>query len=263
MATINDQVRPGDVISSDLITRMIAMLNDHENKLAGGLGTISSNIISGFEPDAAVGQNVNNQLTIFGQFDFPLATNTVSIAGVPIAPNAFLSGSNNTQIIFRIPTSIVVQPGTSLPVIVRVVNSRGYSERTYTLLPQAAGPPDPTISAIVDAASNSATLTTGLNAKITGLNFASPAISNQVRLIFNPGPNQTAFPADPSASLAIDATTSVINPAPQPSTLVVQMPQVGAPLIPNVGTPVAAHIVLTAKGAANPFDQGVNIRRTA
>jgi hypothetical protein len=199
---------------------------------------------------------------MFGNFDFPLDTNTVSIDGVPIAPSAFLSGSNNTQIRFVIPSTIVVTAA-SRPVIVRVVNSKGSGERTYTIRPQVAGQPDPTIISSVDNASNSPTLITGLVARITGLNFATPAVNNHVRLIFNPGPNQTAFPPTPGESLPIDPTTSVINAASQPSTLMVTMPQVGPPLIPTPGPSVTAHLELTAMGANNPAGQDVNIRRTS
>jgi hypothetical protein len=263
MATITDTVRPGDVISSDLINRMIALLNDHEGKLAGAGSGTSTNVISGFDPDPQTGQNVGRTLTIFGNFDFPLDTNTVSIDGVPIAPSAFLSGSNNTQIRFVIPSTIAVTGVPTRSVIVHVVNSKGLGERTYTIRPQVAGQPDPTIISIVDNASNSPTLITGLVARITGLNFATPAVNNRVRLIFNPGPNQTAFPPTSGDSLPIDPTTSVINPAPQPSTLMVTMPQVGPPLIPTVGPSVTAHLELTAMGANNPAGQDLNIRRTS
>jgi hypothetical protein len=262
MAIITDTVRPGDVISSDLINRMIALLNDHDTRLAGSSSGSTTNVITGFAPDPQTGQNVGRTLTIFGDFDFPLDPNTVSIDGVPIAPSAFLSGSNNTQITFIIPSSILVT-GTTRPVIVRVVNSKGTAERTYTLKPQVAGAPDPTITNIVDNASQSAILTTNLPALITGLHFASPAVNNRVRLIFNPGPSQTAFPSDPGGSLAIDPANSVINPAPASSTLMVTMPQVGPPLIPTVGPPVIAHLELTALGANNPTGRDVNIARTS
>jgi hypothetical protein len=262
MATITDTVRPGDVISSDLINRMIALLNDHEGKLAGGGAGSTTTVITGFDPEPQTGQNIGRTLTIFGNFDFPLDPNTVSVDGVPIAPSAFLSGSNNTQISFVVPSSIVVT-GATRAVIVRVVNSKGTAERTFTLKPQVAGAPDPTITNIVDNASHSTTLTTNLPALITGLNFATPAVNNRVRLIFNPGPSQTAFPPNPGESLAIDPANSVINPAPAPSTLMVTMPQVGPPLIPVVGGAVAAHIELTALGANNPAGRDVNIRRTS
>src|SRR5262249_29950837 len=169
MATINDTIRPGDVISSDLIMRMIAMLNDHDAKLAAaGSGASSTNIISGFDPNASTGQNVGKTLTVFGNFDFPLATNIVSIDGVPISAAAFLSGSNNTQLLFIIPSSIVVTPGSTRSVTVRVVNSKGTGQQSYLLLPQVAGQPDPSISTIVDNASSSPTLTTTQKAKING-----------------------------------------------------------------------------------------------
>jgi len=261
MAIISDQVRPGDVISSDLLNRMIALLNQHDALIGGG-GSTGPNLLTAFDPPLE--QNVGSNLTVFGQFDFPLTTNNLSIDGIPIPPGQFLLGSGATQIRFKIPESIVVPPSSTKPVKVRLINSKGTGELNYQLKPKAAGPPNPTISGVVDLGTSSVLLNSQQNARITGKNFAAPAANNKVRLIFNPGAvNEKAFPPTPGDTLVVDLVASVINPAPADSTLVVMMPVLDATVIPTVGFTAAASLELTATGAPNSVTFGVNIRRTA
>jgi hypothetical protein len=261
MAAITDVVRPGDPISSDLFMRMIALLNQHD-LLISGVSPTPTTLLTGFDPPLE--QNVGSILTAFGQFDFPLTTNNVSIDGIPIPPIQFLLGSGATQIRFKIPESIVVPPSSTKPVKVRVINSKGTGELNYQLKPKAAGPPDPTVSAAVDHGTGVVPLRSQQNARITGKNLASPAANNLVRLIFNPGaPTEKAFPPTPGSSLVIDTVASVINPAPADSTLIVMMPVLDATVIPLVGGTASASLELTATGAANPVTFGVTIRRTA
>ncbi|MBW8809263.1 MAG: hypothetical protein JF591_10620, partial [Lysobacter sp.] len=144
MAAIQDKVRPGDVISSDLLNRIIGLLNEHDTLLAGS--GPSGNLITGFDP--ASEQNVGKNLIVLGDFDFPIGSNNLSIDGIPIAPASFLLGSSASQLVFNIPISIVVPPSGSKSVVVRVVNSKGTGERNFLLKPQIAAPPDPTVSAI-------------------------------------------------------------------------------------------------------------------
>ncbi|QWF19485.1 hypothetical protein [Lysobacter capsici] len=257
MAAIQDKVRPGDVISSDLLNRIIGLLNEHDTLLAGS--GPSGNLITGFDP--ASEQNVGKNLIVLGDFDFPIGSNNLSIDGIPIAPASFLLGSSASQLVFNIPISIVVPPSGSKSVVVRVVNSKGTGERNFLLKPQIAAPPDPTVSAITDHGTNTTPLRSGQNARIVGRNFASPATSNRVRLIFNVGQTQVAFPANAGESLVIDPVASVILPASQDSTLVVMLPPIGASLIPIVGQSAPGFVEITAPGANNPVTQGVQVRR--
>jgi hypothetical protein len=262
MANIIEQVKPGDVISSDLVNRIIALVNEHEARLAGtgGSGESTANLISGFSPAAQ--QNVGNTLTVFGNFDFPLAGNTLSIDGVPIAATAFLAGSNNLQILFKVPATIAVAAGASKTVLVRVSNSRGRDQASYALAPAVPGLPDPAVNTVTDFATSSTTLRSGQSARITGLNFLSPATGNRVVLVLNPGPNQRTFPPAQGASLTVDPNQSNIQQAPQVSTLAVAMPGfVDADGI-AVGDSAPALIQLTVAGANNPASVNVAIERT-
>lgn len=261
MANIQDKVNPGDVISSDLINRIIAMLNEHDALISAGNGG-GSNLITGFDPPAE--QNVGKNLTVFGNFDFPLTSNNLSIDGIPIAPASFLLGSSASQLVFKVPESISVPAGGQKSVVVRIINNKGAGERNFLLRPKVAAAPDPAITSVVNNANSSSTLRIGQLAKILGRDFASPAMNNRVRLIFNDGTvNAVAYPAASGASLDIDAG-SVIVPGPAQSTLLVPMPAIDntiRDLIP-INQPVAATIELTAQGASNPVKHQITITRT-
>lgn len=255
MAAILDSVRPGDVISSDLLNRIIGLLNEHDALLAGGSGGLpNTTLLTGFSPPTQ--QNVGRNLTIFGNFDFPLATNALSIDGVAISPSAFLAGSNNVQLVVRIPSTIIVAPATTRQVQVRIVNTKGTDQRAYTLLPEVPGLPDPTITDIRDTGTNFETIRSEREARITGLNYIAPATSNQVTLIINPGQQQRSFNLVPKAG-------SVIRPAPQSSSLLVDLPA----MLDSDGVPVGdsgpATITVTVPGANVPITRGVSIERTA
>lgn len=258
MAAISDTVRPGDVISSDLINRIIGKINEHDVLIAsgggGGGGTATGLLLTGFSP--ALEQNVGKNLTVFGNFDFPLGTNALSIDGLPILPGAFLPGSNNLQLVIKIPTNIVVAPSTKKPVLVRIVNNKGADQRPYTLLPELPGLPDPMIVEVRDSGNNSATLRSAMEARIAGQNFILPAATNAVQFILNPGPGQTAFDLVPKG-------TSVIQPAPANSTLLVNMPTLLDEHGVAVGDSAPATIVVTVPGANAPASIGVTIERTA
>jgi len=256
MAAILDSVRPGDVITSDLINRIIGLINEHDALLAGGGSgsTGTGTLLTGFFQ--TIEQNVGKNLTVFGNFDFPLATNALSIDGVTISPAAFLVGSNNVQIVFKIPSTIVVAPNTKKPVTVRIVNTKGTDQRPYQLLPEVPGLPDPVISDVRDTGSNSATVRSGMEARITGQNFASPAANNAIVFTLNPGPQQKNF-------TLVAKTGSVIQPAPQNSTILVDMPALVDADGVAVGDSAPGTLTVTVAGANSPAVVGLSIERTA
>lgn len=258
MAAISDLVRPGDVISSDLLNRMIALLNEHDAKLASGGSTGDPGLITGFDPPAA--QHVDQQMTVFGKFDFPLGTNVLTVDGIPISPSAFLPGSNDLKLIFKVPIAISVPNGMTKQVAVRVSNSLGTSQLAYTLLPLVVSAiPDPTISTAVDFTTGAAALHSGSKAQITGSNFATPAANNAVVLRLQVGGVTRQFPAN--GSLAVDAASSNILPAPQVATLVVTMPTFVDTDGIAVGDTAPGTLQVTVPGANNPATIGVSIQR--
>jgi len=257
MASIIDTIRPGDVISSDLMNRIIAMLNDHEAKLAAGAaGGAQGQVITGFSPPEDVGQNVGKTLTVFGNFDFPLVNNLITVDGIPVASSALTDASSNLQLVFIIPQSIQVAPNTKKSVKVRVANSKGINQRDYLLMPAVAAAPDPTIDSVKDQ--DVTYIDTDMRSEkpavVTGMNYATPAANNTAELIFGSGPSSIIV------QLTIDPSSS-IKPSPQKSTLIVTCPKLTAAVGIPVGGFGAAVLRITAAGANNPQTKGVSIKR--
>ncbi len=255
MAAIIDHVRPGDLISSDLVNRIITLLNEHEALLASGSTNPQTGLLlTGFSPPTE--QNLGRNLTIFGNFDFPLGTNAVSIDGMPIAPSTFLPGSNNLQLVIRIPTTLTVPQSGRRPVVVRIVNSRGSDQRSYVLLPEVIGGLTPDITEVRDTATNGSTLRSGEEARIVGIDFATPATDNQVVLVLNSGPGERRF------ELAAKAGSEV-RPSPQSSTLLVDMPDLGDADGVPLGLTAPGVLSVDFPEAIAPASEGVSIQRIA
>jgi hypothetical protein len=257
MSRIIDTIRPGDVISSDLMNRIIAMLNDHDAKLAAGAaGGSQGQVITGFSPPEDVGQNVGKTLTVFGNFDFPLVNNLITVDGIPVASSALTDASSNLQLVFIIPQSIQVTPNTKKSVKVRVANSKGINQRDYLLMPAVAAAPDPTIETVKDQDVTyiDTEMRSEKPAVITGVNYATPAANNAVELVFGSGANSIIV------QLTVDPSSS-IKPSPQKSTLIVTCPKLTAAVGIPVGGFGAAVLRITATGASNPVTKNVSIKR--
>ncbi|HYY93241.1 MAG TPA: hypothetical protein VE713_01890 [Pyrinomonadaceae bacterium] len=219
MASQFQHVRPGDIISSDLINQIIDKLKELEQKIGTGGGTTTGpQVITGSDPESQ--QAAGQTLTLFGNFDFPLAQNTVSIDQTPIATSDFLPGSSSTQLSFHIPTSLAPVGGTgSRPVTIHVKRANGQEgQRSYTILPQAqSAVPDPFITPSTAQAPNPVNLTdpnakgmlkTKQKALLVGLNLSpNPTLVLKVQT----GPS--AFIIYPDATANPPRLAPTIDPA--------------------------------------------------
>lgn len=99
MATLADTVRPGDVISAELMTRIIAMLNAHEAALGGGstVGVVVPNLFGRTLAEARVSLELQ-QLTLGTVVDvFGAIVNTAgSSSGALMVLNQVPSGGDRT-----------------------------------------------------------------------------------------------------------------------------------------------------------------------
>jgi hypothetical protein len=215
MASQFEHVRPGDVITSDLLNRIIDKLNELEGKIGtGGGGTGGQQIITRLDPEEE--QAAGQPLTIFGNFDFPLSQNTVTIDQFQIPTSSFLPGSSNAQISFIIPTTLVGAGGAARPVTIRVKRSSGQEgQQQYMVLPQVQSTvPDPTVNPSTAANPNPSnftnsafggTLRTGEKARIAGQNL-SPGPTVAIRVQTGPNtfvtyPDAAANPARPAPTI--------------------------------------------------------------
>jgi len=100
MALINDIVRPGDVIASDLINRIIGTLNQHDALISAGSVGGNAVTISNFipSPPFQAGQDIQIQGTNFG---YSTGSTVLTFDTTPV--NAFKLGSSDTSLLIQVP----------------------------------------------------------------------------------------------------------------------------------------------------------------
>lgn len=253
-------VQAGEIISAtrfnEILTEL-ALLRDRvallEAQPGGGLVHIT-----GFVPDAAVGQQVGGELVIQGSgFETPawnaarlFLTNEVTINNQPVPPaNFVLPRCSDTELVVIIPSA--VDDGSlgaaGRPVPVRVTNRFGATVLNCRVLRSAAVRPNPIINAQGDVPpgivgpTGTATLRSGQAATVNGANFSPTVAENTVtievganqlnvsglavdpggtRLTFNLPANLGTPPGNPTAATLRVAVTGAAASATANCTLV-------------------------------------------
>lgn len=221
MASQFQRVRPGDVISADLLNMIMDKLVELEQKIGTGGGgtTPPQQVITGLDP--SVQQAAGQPLTLLGTFDFPLAGNTVSIGGVTIPSSGFLPGSDSSHISFNIPTSLLG------PVTIRARRASNQQEGVregFLVLPELQGQvPSPTLNPDSPGAPNPSLLSNSTQmarvnqpARLVGSNLRADAT---LLLRVQTGPN--AFVNYPDAQSTPPRPAAVIDTANTNSTQLV------------------------------------------
>ena len=198
MASEFPHVRPGEVITSDLMNRIIDKLAELEERIGSGGGTTTPDVITGFNP--ALQQAVGAPLTIFGNFDGSLAANTVMIDSTTIPATDLLSGSRADRLIFNIPKTIVVGSGGFRDVTITVqTTTKGTGRRPYRVTPFVPSTvPEPRIDVVKNLDNASAPdnrIQIGLRAALRGINFASDAVLTLIAHDLNTGDDIRLSPA--------------------------------------------------------------------
>lgn len=219
MASQIQPVRPGDVISAAAWNDLLDQLNDLNTRLThletGGSG--SGAIVTGFSPPSQI--EVGKELTIFGKFDFPPGLNSVSVDGQPVL--TFRPGSNDSQLLFLVPTGITIPGSGSKSAKIRVSNSRGVDEKSYLLLKATpSSVPNPVITGatnLQDTLGDPTVLQILKKAKITGSNFAANPTDNIIKFKIQASGTTFTYPLQ-GASLTIDTaqtnTTQIVVTVP-------------------------------------------------
>jgi hypothetical protein len=130
MAAISDQVKPGDVISSDLFNRIIALLNEHDALLTSTT-PVSGLAITQLLP--AGPYRVGDTLQILGQnFQFGIGATRVFLNATPVL--SFSPTSTDSRLQFVIPAVPgVVEAGSSVDLL--VLNQTQSATRQIVLRP--------------------------------------------------------------------------------------------------------------------------------
>jgi hypothetical protein len=206
MAILIQPVRPGEVISAARWNEMLDQLNNLNNRLAAletGTSSGSGQIITGFNPPSQI--ELGKELTISGKFDFPPAINSVSIDGIPIL--TFRAGSNDSQLLFLVPTGITIPASGSKSAKIRVSNSKGVDEKSYLLLKATpSSVPNPQITTAInlqDTLGDPTILQTLKKARITGTNFAANPAENIIKFKIQTAAGTIVYPLS-GQTIAID-----------------------------------------------------------
>jgi hypothetical protein len=100
MAPIIDIVRPGDVITSDLINRIIGTLNQHDALISAGSTSGSGITITSFvpAPPFTAGQDIEIHGTNFG-----FSTGSTAVTFDTTGITSFKLGSSDTSLLIQVP----------------------------------------------------------------------------------------------------------------------------------------------------------------
>lgn len=162
-------VRPGDLITSDFMNRLLAHIDDLEQRIANLEDDVDSGLqvrITQFEPQSE--QEVGRTLSILGQnFLFPPSQNQVTINGIPATEFGLSSPT-------RIRVTVPPIPGAPTDVVVRVENSNGLDEAGYRIVPATStGDNPPSIDVVENPSTGGTRLLVGGPILIRGSNFAA------------------------------------------------------------------------------------------
>lgn len=130
MAPIIDIVRPGDVITSDLINRIIGTLNQHDALISAGSTSGSGITITSFvpAPPFTAGQDIEIQGTNFG-FSTGSTAVTFDTAGI----TSFKLGSSDTSLLIQVP--FLTGLGTGKDVLLTISNGSASVSRVIRVNP--------------------------------------------------------------------------------------------------------------------------------
>lgn len=202
-------VRPGDVISSDLMNFLLAKLEEMEariNDLEQGGSTSGDLTITGFDPPSQVA--AGQELGVLGAgFDFPPTNNVVTIDGAPLPLENFRQSSTTTALRFIVPANLSIPAG-GKNVTIYIRNTGGHERSIlYRVLPPVVviGSP-PTITSVSPVTGDFRFVNQFV--LIAGTNFAANPADNIIRFRApTAGGGQTVYPLA-GATIAINAANS-------------------------------------------------------
>lgn len=231
MATLPLQVRPGDIISSDLLNAMLAALADLQGSGIGGTQAVP-NVFGLFLGDARTAlAQPGLQLTLGFAFDVNGA-----------AVDATVAANQNLIVLNQSPVADArVAPNTPVNLVVSAASSSGGSQPV----------PAPTITRFETAGGVAgATFAVGTTMVIVGTNFSATAAQNTVLFNTRSAP-ATPDPVDPTRRLVVVVPTGIpggpVNPGdPALNNVAVSVTRSGN------GTAASASITVNAPSATTP-----------
>jgi hypothetical protein len=221
MPTTFTNVRPGDVITSDLMNFVLTKIAEFEQRIGlleagGAAGTVR---ITNFDPPNQ--QNAGQLLTVHGDnFTIPAAGNVVTLDDTTIS--SFQPDSTGSILRFIIPQTLPVPAG-GKNVTVTVSNSNGKFSALYFILPAVpVTGPDPQITGVIPLAGQQILVSSQI--RINGSNFAQTPSDNVITFqilvgnvaVIYPKQGQTAVDPSSDASHLICTLPDITEITPGP-----------------------------------------------
>jgi hypothetical protein len=229
MAETLAPVRPGDLITAELMNRIVTALNTLETRVTAleGAGAPGGTVtITGVSPTGPI--PMGSELRVFGT-NFGLPTfNIVTLDGVPVTQ--FKAGSSDTLLIFDVP-AIQGVPPQGRTVTLTVSNQKGFASTPVIIVPAQTSIPSGQLFVVLSQPPPDPQLNPG-NSYLFG--FTVQAITNMAETYtLTPSVTQTGWQA-----VVVNVDGVPISP-PQ-----VQIPQ-GAPP-QGVSVPVRVRLTIPA-----------------
>jgi hypothetical protein len=251
MAIPYTEVRPGEIISSDLINYILDELEDLDERVAAleTGGTPAEQVqITGFDPSNQV--EAGQILSVLGKnFAFPPSSNAVTIDDTSVT--SFRPDSTGSELKFVVPTSLVVPTG-GKNFRITVSNSKGSDEKLYRILPAVAATGDPPVITNVAAADGGPFIFVEQDIRITGQNFADDPTENIITFTVTTGPGEEVVYPKSGETLNIDTGQS------STTEIVVTVPDIEEILSGTGNNPVTLEVGV---GAHVPDAEVIQVRR--
>jgi hypothetical protein len=176
MATLPANVRPGDIISSDLFNRLLTALADLDSRVSDLEAAGTAQALRIFTLTGPAPIRVHSRVTAIGEgFSSPGSANTIMVDGTGVTSIAD-GASDATHLSFDVPDPGL--GGTGRDAILRVTNADGQSDSfSFRLEPVSAGP--------------TGALT---------IRYSEPPVGGGTGTILNPGPYEFGFTLNASVS---------------------------------------------------------------
>ncbi len=170
-----ETIRPGEIISSDMMRYVVSKLQELEERIADLESETGPTVrITSFDP--ADEQHVGRTLTVVGtNFAMPPTLNEVLVGTVRISE--FLP-SSTTMLRFRVP----FVSGTPRNLTITVRNSAGEDSRLYRVLSEVPVAGEPPVIEAVRRPDGGTTLRPGEPFVIQGSNFAADPAANVITI---------------------------------------------------------------------------------
>jgi hypothetical protein len=255
MATVFTDVLPGDVITADLMNRMMHELQAQDVRLTkletAGPVVVGPTppVITGLSPSAATGVHVGEDLHLLGQ-GFGLPTqNVITIDGIRITT---INSGSDTELVFTVPNLQGV--GTGKAVAITLSNPAGSASTATTVLPAVITIPSGQVFANLSPTSPPTSPVAGQSFTyvfdVKGIVDLDETFTLAATAVTTTGQQWTATIVDASDNPLVPAEIFLAKATPPASTTQQARVRVAIPSGTAIGTTASLKLSVTSKRKA-------------